>query len=54
MAKRALAGLAGVRQVTVSFGEGKARVHYDPSEVTVEQMVGALIRVGFGARALGG
>jgi copper chaperone CopZ len=36
----------------VSFEEGKAWVAYDPSMVTVEQMVRAINQAGFGARPL--
>ncbi|MBI2466865.1 MAG: heavy-metal-associated domain-containing protein [Candidatus Rokubacteria bacterium] len=52
MARRALAGLPGVQQVAVSFAEGRARIAYDPAEVTVDQMVHAISRVGFRARPI--
>ena len=52
MVKRALEGLPGIRQADVSFEEAKAWVVYDPSEVTVEQMVHAIDRAGFQARPL--
>ncbi len=54
MVERALAGLPGIRKADVSLEEGKARVVYDPSQVTVEQMVRAIHQVGFGAQPLAG
>lgn len=38
----------------MSFYESQARVTYDPSEVTIEQMVNAINRTGFIARPLSG
>ncbi len=39
--ERALGQLAGVEQVNVSLGAGKARVRYDPSRVGLKQLVKA-------------
>lgn len=54
MVERALAGLPGIKKAEVSFYESKAWVTYDPSQVTVEQMVNAINSVGFQAHPLSG
>ncbi len=54
MVKRALAGLPGIRQVDVSLAEAKAWVTYNPTEVTVDEMVRTIVQAGFEARALSG
>ena len=54
MVKKALEGLEGVNDATVSFKKKRADVLYDPREVTVEDMVKAISRVGFRAKLLGG
>lgn len=46
---RALEGLPGVEKAKVTFRPPVARVTYDPSRVTVEEMVEAIQRVGFDA-----
>jgi copper chaperone CopZ len=51
--KKALDGLEGVNEATVSFKEKRADVLYDPAQVTVEDMVKAIRRVGFRARLIG-
>lgn len=53
MVKKALDGLEGVNEATVSFKEKRADVLYDPAQVTVEDMVKAIRRVGFRARLIG-
>jgi copper chaperone CopZ len=50
--KRALEGLPGVRHAEVSLEEGKARVVYDRSVVTIERMIQAVSEAGFSARPL--
>ena len=54
MVKKALEGLDGIKEATVSFKEKRADVLYDPREVTVEDMVKAISRVGFRAKLMGG
>ena len=54
MVKKALEGLEGIREAIVSFREKRADVLYDPEEVTVEDMVSAISRVGFRAKLIGG
>ncbi|RMF88739.1 MAG: heavy-metal-associated domain-containing protein [Nitrospinota bacterium] len=49
MVRRALEGLDGVKKAKVSFTRGEARVTYDPKKVSVEQMIAAVQRAGFGA-----
>jgi copper chaperone CopZ len=39
--------LDGVRKARVSFSKGEAYVTYDPSRVTVAQMIAAINRLGF-------
>jgi copper chaperone CopZ len=51
--KKALEGLEGVKEATVSFKEKRADVLYDPSKVTVEDMISAISRVGFRAKRKG-
>jgi len=46
---RALEGLPGVDKATVTFRPPVARVTYDPTRVTVEQMIEAVGRAGFHA-----
>jgi Cu+-exporting ATPase len=45
--KRALEGLEGVEKAEVSFAKGTAQVRYDPSKVTVDDMIRAVERAGF-------
>jgi copper chaperone CopZ len=52
--KKALEGLEGVNEATVSFKEKRADVLFDPAEVTVEDMMKAISRVGFRAKPIGG
>jgi Cu2+-exporting ATPase len=46
---RALEGLPGVEKARVAFQPPEARVTYDPTRVTVDQMVQAIRRLGFDA-----
>jgi copper chaperone CopZ len=52
--KKALDGLEGVNEATVSFKEKRADVLYDPQKVTVEDMTRVISRVGFRAKLIGG
>ncbi len=54
MLARALEGLPGVEKATVTFRPPEARVTYDPTRVTVGQMVEAIRRAGFDAVPLEG
>jgi copper chaperone CopZ len=47
--KRALEGLKGVRRAEVSFRDKQARVSFEPTEVTVDQLIEAVNRSGFRA-----
>lgn len=47
--KRALEGLKGVSRADVSFRAREARVVFDPTQVSVEEMVDAVKRIGFAA-----
>lgn len=49
MVKRALEGLEGVQRAEVSFRDKEARVTFEPTEVTVDQLIEAINRVGFRA-----
>lgn len=54
MVKRALEGLEGVFRADVSFRAREARVTFDPAQVTIEQLIEAVIRSGFRAAVKGG
>jgi len=47
--KKALEGLKGVTRAEVSFKDKLARVTYEQGAVTIEQMIEAVKRAGFGA-----
>lgn len=47
--KRALEGLKGVSRADVSFREKQAVVTFDPAQVTIEQLIEAVNRIGFRA-----
>jgi copper chaperone CopZ len=47
--KRALEGLKGVDRADVSFRDRQARVIFDPDQVTVDQLIDAVNRLGFRA-----
>ena len=49
MVKRALEGLKGVQRADVSFRDKEARVMFESTEVTVEQLIDAISRSGFRA-----
>ena len=44
--------LQGVKRAEVSFQAAEAMVEFDPSQVTVDQMVDAVNRAGFKATVL--
>jgi copper chaperone CopZ len=52
--KKALEGLEGVKEATVSFKEKRADVLYDPAEVTIKDMLSAINSIGFRAKIIGG
>ena len=47
MVKRALEGLDGVEKAEVSFAKGTAEVLFEPSKVTVDDMIRAVEKAGF-------
>lgn len=47
-----LARLDGVHKADVSFREKRAQVEYLPDKVTVQQMIDAVTRAGFGAEVI--
>ncbi len=49
MVKRALEGLKGVSGATVSFSAEEARVRFDPTLVTVDELIAAVNQAGFRA-----
>ena len=51
MVKTALERLDGVRQAKVTFNPPEAVVQYDQDRVTLEEMINAIERAGFKARA---
>jgi len=51
--KKALEGLKGVSRADVSLRSKEAAVAFDPSQVSVEQMVDAVNRLGFRASVKG-
>jgi copper chaperone CopZ len=48
--KRALEGLKGVERAEVSFRDKQARVIFEPTEVTVDELIQAVNRSGFARR----
>jgi len=52
--KRALEGLKGVQRADVSLREKEARVTFEPTQVTVDQLIEAVNRSGFRATRKGG
>lgn len=44
--------LDGVRKADVSFAQQRAQVAYLPDKVTVQQMIDAVTRAGFGAEVM--
>ena len=49
MVKRALEGLKGVQRADVSFRDREARVTFEQTQVTVNQLIEAVARSGFRA-----
>ncbi len=49
MVKRALEGLKGVQRADVSFRDKEARVTFEPTQVSVNQLIEAVNRSGFRA-----
>ena len=53
MVKRALEGLKGVQRADVSFRDKEARVSFEPTQVSVDQLIEAVNRSGFRASLKG-
>ncbi len=53
MVKKALEGLRGVSRADVSLRAKEAVVVFDPAQVTIDQMVEAVNRLGFHASVKG-
>ena len=51
MVKTALERLDGVKQAKVTFNPPETVVQYDPERVILEEMIAAIERVGFRAKA---
>ena len=51
--QKALAELPGVRKAVVTLEPGRAKVDYDDSGSTAEAMAAAVVKAGYGARAVG-
>lgn len=49
MVKRALEGLKGVQRADVSFRDKEARVTFEPTQITVAQLIEAVKQSGFRA-----
>jgi copper chaperone len=49
----ALAEVPGVRKAVVTLEPGQASVDYDDSASTAEAMAAAVVKAGYGARAVG-
>jgi len=45
--RKSLSGIAGVHEVEVDFNSSQASVLYDPTAVTVQQLVSTVSRVGY-------
>ena len=51
--QKALAEVPGVRKAVVTLEPGQARVDYDDSPSTADAMAAAVVKAGYGARAVG-
>ena len=52
--RKVLARLTGVSKVEVSYEQNRAAVTYDPTKITVEEMIAAVKTLGYTARAIEG
>ena len=50
--EKSLAKVAGVQEASVNLATEKAKVVYDPSTVTLDQLAGAVAKAGYGIREL--
>lgn len=48
--RRALLSVPGVRKADVSFKRKEARVSYDPTHASVDQLIAAIQKAGFSAK----
>jgi copper ion binding protein len=51
--QKALAEVPGVRKAVVTLDPGQASVDYDDSASTADAMAAAVVKAGYGARAVG-
>lgn len=49
LVKMELEDLDGVESATSDFATGLTEVAYDPERVTVDELIGAVVRAGYGA-----
>ena len=50
LVKMELEDLGGVAAASADFATGITEVTYDPEQVTVDEMIAAIVRAGYGAR----
>jgi copper chaperone CopZ len=50
LVKMELEDLGGVDSATSDFVSGVTEVSYDPEQVTVDDMIAAIVRAGYGAQ----
>ena len=51
--ERALKGVSGVYSAVVDLPDGEAEVDFDDDSVTIDQLVAAIGRAGYGAKVAG-
>jgi copper chaperone len=51
--QKALAEVPGVRKAVVTLEPGEAKIDYDDSASTADAMAAAVVKAGYGARAVG-
>jgi copper chaperone CopZ len=50
LVKMELEDLAGVASASADFATGVTDVTYDPDQVTIDEMIAAIVRAGYGAQ----
>jgi copper chaperone CopZ len=50
LVKMELEDLGGVAAASADFATGITEVTYDPEQVTVDEMIAAIVRAGYGAQ----
>jgi copper chaperone CopZ len=50
LVKMELEDLGGVSSASADFATGMTEVTYDPEQVTVDEMIAAIVRAGYGAQ----